>query len=252
MRAMILAAGRGERLRPLTDSVPKPLVELAGRPLIEYHLAALAQAGFREVVINQGHLGGQLAAALGDGHRWSINIHWSDEQPTALETGGGIKRALPLLGDAPFYAINGDVYWLDGAMPALNRLAQLWDDSKMDALLLLHPTSAAIGFHGPGDYRMDPLGRLSYRLEREVPPFVYAGVQILHPRLFRDAPEAPFSVKQLWDRAEAAERLYGLRHDGLWCHVGSPAEMAEVEETLLRALGRPRRDTSAEASAEAS
>jgi len=217
--------------------------------MVDHILDRLTAAGVERAVVNLFHLGELLRAHLAG--RRTPQVIFSEEAEL-LETGGGIKRALPLLGDAPFYAINGDVYWLDGAMPALNRLAQLWDDSKMDALLLLHPTSAAIGFHGPGDYRMDPLGRLSYRLEREVPPFVYAGVQILHPRLFRDAPEAPFSVKQLWDRAEAAERLYGLRHDGLWCHVGSPAEMAEVEETLLRALGRPRRDTSAEASAEAS
>ncbi len=243
-RAMVLSAGKGLRLRPITETKPKPLVEIHGKPLLDHALDRLADASVEEAVVNLHYLGEQILTHLKG--RLAPKIIFSEEAEL-LETGGGIKKALPLLGDDPFIVVNSDVLWLDGATPMLRRLAGLWDDSAMDALLLLHPTSAAVGYHGGGDYRMDPLGRLSYRQERFVPPFVYAGVQIAHPRLFAGAPEGAFSLKPLLDRAEEAGRLYGLRHDGLWCHVGSPEEMREVEEMLLLELGKPRREARAAA-----
>lgn len=228
-RAMVLAAGLGERMRPLTDARPKPLIEVRGRAMIESILDRLEVAGVAEVVINLHYLGDRIAAHLKDRKKPRLRFIRETER---LETGGGVRNALPLLGKAPFLVLNGDVCWLDGCTPALTRLAQAWDDVHMDALLLLHPTAFAVGYEGTGDFVLAPDGRLRRRREREVAPFVFAGLQILHPRLFADAPDGAFSLNRLYDRAAEDQRLWGLRHDGEWFHVGTPGQLAEVEDAL--------------------
>lgn len=227
--AMVLAAGKGLRLRPLTLSRPKPLVEVAGRTMLDGVLDRLAEAGVADTVVNAHHLGHMIEGHLQG--RTSPRIHISRED-VLLETGGGVKRALPLLGDRPFFVINGDVVWRDGKVPALRRLAEAWDGRIMDALLLLQSTASALGYEGPGDFVMDQLGRLRRRKEAEVVPFLFAGLQILSPGLFEDAPDGPFSLNLLYDRALAAGRLYGLRHDGTWYHVGTPEDLERVEAAL--------------------
>jgi MurNAc alpha-1-phosphate uridylyltransferase len=226
---MVLAAGLGERMRPLTDTRPKPLIEVRGRAMIDSILDRLQAAGVSEVVINLHYLGEMIEAHLKARKKPRLRFTRETER---LETGGGVRKALPLLGKAPFFVLNGDVCWLDGCTPALKRLALAWDDARMDALLLLHPTAFAVGYEGPGDFVLAADGRLRRRHEREVAPFVFAGLQILHPRLFADSPEGAFSLNRLYDRAAAARRLWGLRHDGEWFHVGTPAQLAEVEDAV--------------------
>jgi MurNAc alpha-1-phosphate uridylyltransferase len=228
-RAMILAAGLGERMRPLTENLPKPLIEVRGRSLIETILDRLEMAGVPEVVINLYYLGELIEARLAG--RAGPRITFSREA-TRLETGGGVRKALPLLGAEPFFAINGDVCWLDGCTAALRRLAEAWNEAEMDALLLLHPTAHAVGYDGPGDFVLAPEGRLRRRREREVAPFVFSGIQMLHPRLFEDTPEGPFSLNLVYDKAVEAERLWGLRHDGDWFHIGTPENLRDVEDAL--------------------
>jgi MurNAc alpha-1-phosphate uridylyltransferase len=228
-RAMVLAAGLGKRMRPLTDTIPKPMVEVAGRTLIDHVLDRFASVGVRDIVVNLHHLRAKLEAHLAT--RRDLRITLSPEHEL-LETGGGVTRALPLLGDAAFFAANADVLWYDGATPALARLAEMWDEDKMDALLLLQRTVTAHGYEGQGDYFLDPMGRARRRRGQAVAPYVFAGVQILHPRLFEDAPEGAFSLNRLYDRAEEAERLFGVAHDGLWFHVGTPDSIAATEEEL--------------------
>lgn len=227
--AMVLAAGKGLRLRPITLSRPKPLVEVSGRAMLDGVLDRLAAAGVAEAVVNTHHLGHMIEGHLQG--RTSPRIHISREK-ALLETGGGVKKALPLLGAEPFFVINGDVVWRDGKVPALQRLAEAWDPATMDALLLLHSTASAVGYEGPGDFAMDQLGRLRRRKEGEVVPFLFAGLQILSPGLFSDTPEGPFSLNLIYDRALAAGRLYGLRHDGTWYHVGTPEDLERVEAAL--------------------
>ena len=227
--AMVLAAGLGERMRPLTDELPKPLIEVRGRAMLDTILDRLEAAGIGEAVINLHYLGAKIEEHL-KGRR-APRIRFTHEAER-LETGGGVRNALPLLGPEPFFVVNGDVSWLDGYTPALHRLARAWDDSRMDVLLLVHSTAAAVGYEGNGDFVLRTDGSLRRRREREVAPFVFAGIQILHPRLFADAPEGPFSLNRLYDRAEEAERLWGLRHDGQWFHIGTPEQLAEVEAAL--------------------
>jgi MurNAc alpha-1-phosphate uridylyltransferase len=228
-RAMVLAAGLGERMRPLTDTRPKPLIEVHGQSLLDYILDRLDEAGVADAVINLFYLGEMIEAHLAGRERPRIVF---SREAARLETGGGVRHALPLLGDAPFYVINGDVRWLDGRTPALLRLAEAWDPAAMDALLLLHPTAFAVGYEGSGDFVLAPDGRLRRRREREIAPFVFAGLQILHPRVFADAPAGPFSLNRIYDAAQEAERLWGVRHDGEWFHIGTPAGLAEVEAAL--------------------
>jgi MurNAc alpha-1-phosphate uridylyltransferase len=229
-RAMILAAGLGLRMRPLTDNRPKPLVEVDGVPLLDRILDRLAAAGVREAVVNLHYLSDMLVRHLEGRDRPSIVF--SHEEDTLLDTGGGVKRALPKLGGAPFYVLNGDVLWLDGLRPALHRLAELWDGRRMDGLLLLHPTSYALGYEGAGDFMLSPDGRVRRRREREIVPFAFTGIQILHPRVFRDTPEGPFSLNLIYDRAIEAERLFGVRHDGEWFHVGTPEDLGKAQDAL--------------------
>jgi len=228
-RAMLLAAGRGKRMRELTERRPKPLIEVRGRALIDHGLDRLAAAGVELAVVNHCYLGAQIEAHLE--HRAAPRILFSPEQEL-LDTGGGVKRALGHFGDEPLFVLNGDVLWLDGKVTALRRLAATWDDTCMDLLLLLHPTTFALGYEGPGDFIMTPEGVVRRRREREVAPFVFTGVQILHPRIFARTPDGPFSLNLLYDRAIEAGRLAGLRHDGEWFHIGTPEALAEVEDSL--------------------
>jgi MurNAc alpha-1-phosphate uridylyltransferase len=228
-RAMVLAAGRGERMRPLTDTVPKPMIEVRGRTMIDRVLDRLAATGVTKAVVNLYHLGGQIERHLAA--RDGPNVLFSHETEL-LDTGGGVAKALPQLGARPFFALNGDVVWLDGGTPALDRLAAAWDDGAMDILLLLHPTAYAYGYDGLGDFFMSPLGALRRRRDREVAPFIFTGIQVLHPRIFRDVPAGAFSLNLLYDRAAEAGRLWGLRHDGEWFHVGTPEALGEVENAL--------------------
>jgi|FEC22Drversion2_1045045.scaffolds.fasta_scaffold00009_130 MurNAc alpha-1-phosphate uridylyltransferase len=228
--AMVLAAGLGTRMRPITERLPKPLVPVAGRPLIDQVLDRLAAAGVREAVVNVHHLADQIEAHLSG--RQVPRIRISDERDGLLDTGGGIVRALPMLGPGPFYLANTDSLWIEGARPLLGRLAEAWQDDRMDGLLVLAPTVTASGYGGTGDFLLDTAGRLTRRPERTTAPFAYTGVAILSPRLFDDAPNGRFSLNLLFDRAIATGRLHGLRLDGLWMHVGTPSAIAEAETMI--------------------
>jgi MurNAc alpha-1-phosphate uridylyltransferase len=230
--AMVLAAGYGERMRPLTDTRPKPLVEVSGRALLDHVLDKLAQTGVPTAVVNVHYLANQIEKHVAG--RKSPRILISDERDTLLDTGGGVVKALPLLGKAPFFLINSDSIWLDGTRSNLQRLAGAFDPSKMDALLLLAPAATSIGYAGRGDFAMAADGRLRPRAEREVVPFVYAGAAIFSPALFRDAPQGPFSLNRLFNKAVESERLFGLRLDGIWMHVGTPDAIALAERAILQ------------------
>ena len=225
-RAMVLAAGLGKRMRPLTDDRPKPLVELAGRCLLDRALDNLAAGGVTGFVVNSHYQGEMIEAHLAD----RDDITLSPEE-VLLETGGGVKAALPHLGAGPFFVVNSDAVWRDGREPAIARMAARWDDAAMDALLLLVPMQAVAGNMGdhPGDYHLGVDGKARRRAQDETAPFLFGGIQILHPRLFEGAPDGPFSLNILYDRAQQAGRLYGLRHDGEWYHVGTPEELATAE-----------------------
>lgn len=228
--AMILAAGLGKRMRPITVTTPKPLIEVGGRTLIDHGLDALERAGVEQVVVNVHYLADQLQSHLARRRRPPIVI--SDERATLLDTGGGIANALPVLGDEPFYVLNSDSFWIEGARPNLDWLASGWRDGAMDALLLVAATVRSIGYSGRGDFRMDPTGRLIRRPEREVAPFAYAGAAILHQRLFDGCPAGAFSLNRLFDKAAEEDRLFGVRLDGVWLHIGSPEAIGEAEATI--------------------
>lgn len=239
--AMVLAAGLGLRLRPLTENCPKPLIKLAGRTLLDRALDHLAAAGVARAVVNLHYLGHMIETHLSA--RSAPTIEFSREDETLLETGGGVTKALPLLGPVAFYVVNADITWTDGKGPALQRLAAAWRDGDMDALLLLHPAATATGYDGVGDYGLEQKpeggvngqpGRLTRRRDRPSAPYVFTGVQMLHPRLFTDAPTGPFSLTRLYDKAEEAGRLYGIIHDGDWHHIGTPAGLSEAEEILSK------------------
>jgi MurNAc alpha-1-phosphate uridylyltransferase len=228
--AMVLAAGRGVRMRPLTLDRPKPLVTVGGKRLIDYSIDALKRAGVERIVVNTHHFSEQMAAWARA--RKDDGIVLSDESDLLLDTGGGVVKALPLLGDEPFVVINSDSFWRDGPEPALTRLAAIFDARTMDALLLLSSHNQAVGFEGPGDFHMDALGRLRRRGSDPTAPFIFAGCHILDPGLLKDAPEGPFSMNVAWDKALANGRLHGLRHDGPWLHVGTPEAIPIAEEAL--------------------
>lgn len=238
--AMVLAAGLGLRMRPLTQTTPKPLLEVGGRPMLDHALDRLQEAGVTQVVVNTHWLPEKIEDHLRDRSAPETRISREDE---LLETGGGIAKALPMLGEDAFYGANADIVWRDGATPALLRLARTWDDERMDALLMLTATVRATSYDGGGDFLMDPMGKLTRRPERQIAPYVFTGVQILHPRLFKDVPSGPFSMNLLYDRALDADRLYGMAHDGDWYHVGTPdaidvadAEILEKEGARVRLL----------------
>ena len=227
---MVLAAGLGTRMRPFTDKLPKPLVKVAGKPLIDHVLDRLAEAGVDRAIVNVHHLADQMQHHLARRSRPQIVI--SDERGLLLGTGGGVKKALPQLGDAPFFHINSDTIWIDGVKPNLARLADAFDPVAMDALLLLAPMTGSIGYSGRGDFAMAADGRLRKRAEQEVVPFVYAGAAILSPALFKRAPDGELSLTTLFDRASQARRLHGLRMEGLWMHVGTPEAIALAEAAI--------------------
>jgi MurNAc alpha-1-phosphate uridylyltransferase len=234
-RAMVLAAGMGTRMRPLTDRRPKPLVQVAGKALLDHVLDRLAEANVERAVVNVHHFAEQMIQHLAG--RTQPQIVISDERGLLLGTGGGVLKALPELGHAPFFHLNADTIWIDGVQPNLTRLAEAFDPQAMDALLLLAPTAGSIGYDGRGDFAMAPDGRLRGRAEREVAPFVYAGAAILAPALFADPPPGAFSLTALFDRAAAAGRLAGLRLEGLWMHVGSPDAIAAAEAAIKASAG---------------
>jgi N-acetyl-alpha-D-muramate 1-phosphate uridylyltransferase len=228
--AMVLAAGLGTRMRPLTDAMPKPLVKVAGKPLIDHVLDRLADVGVEKAVVNVHHFADQLIEHLGRRTRPRIAI--SDERGLLLGTGGGVKRALPELGDRPFFHINSDTIWVDSTKPNLAQLADAFKPETMDALLLLAPTKASIGYTGRGDFAMVPDGRLTRRGDRDTAPFVYAGAAILQPAFFDDAPEGEFPLTDMFERAAKKGRLFGLRLDGLWMHVGTPPAVQKAEAAI--------------------
>jgi MurNAc alpha-1-phosphate uridylyltransferase len=230
---MVLAAGLGTRMRPLTEAVPKPLLALRGRSLLDHALDRLDEAGIGEVVVNAYHLAPQVVAACEARVRPHCTVLVED---TLLETGGGIRNALPHLGDAPFAVVNGDAYWLDGPTPALTRLAAAFDPARMDALLLMVRAATVEGDVGLGDFLLDPVGRLRRPGEREVAPYIYAGVQIIHPRLLEGTEPGRFGLMGPWMRAIEAERLYGLVHDGAWFHLSTPPDLQRAEEVLDKGL----------------
>jgi N-acetyl-alpha-D-muramate 1-phosphate uridylyltransferase len=228
-RAMVLAAGFGVRMRPITDTTPKPLVKVLGRTLIDRTIDRLIDAGVETVVVNTHHLSQQVHDHLET--RNDVEILFSVEDPI-LETGGGIANALDQFGGEAFFACNGDTLWLNGTQDALKRMLKHWDDAQMDALLMLHSTVDAYGYDGLGDFCVDPLGLLTRRPEGEVTPYLFTGVQILHPRLFKNCPEGAFSLNVLYDRALQNQRLYGMVHDGEWFHVGTPGALGEAESYM--------------------
>jgi MurNAc alpha-1-phosphate uridylyltransferase len=227
---MVLAAGLGRRMRPLTDHLPKPLIEVAGRSLIDRAIDRLEEAGVERVVVNTSYLAPMLEAHLSKRKRPRI-LFSRESEP--LETGGGIARALPHFGDDPFFAVNGDIIWLDGSQPALDRLAGHWDEG-LDALLLLHPVRSAVGYEGHGDFDRNGDGTLIRRKPEATAPYVYAGVQLLHPRLFRGSPDGAFSLNLLYDKAMLANppRIKAVVHDGDWLHVGDVKGLRLAEERL--------------------
>ncbi len=228
---MVLAAGLGTRMRPHNGQIPKPLVTVGGRALIDYVLDRLADAGVERAVVNVHHLADQIERHLASRQRPQIAI--SDERTELLGTGGGVVKAMPELGGGPFFHVNSDTIWIDGAAPNLSRLADAFDAKRMDALLLLAPTATSIGYSGRGDFTMAPDGALARRGERDVAPFVYAGTAILTPAFFAGVPAGPSSMSPLFDRAIAAERLFGLRLDGLWMHVGTPDAVKAAEAAMI-------------------
>jgi N-acetyl-alpha-D-muramate 1-phosphate uridylyltransferase len=233
-KAMVLAAGLGVRMRPLTDKMPKPLVPVAGRPLLDHVLDKLADAGVSEAVVNVHYLPDQIIEHTASRTRPRVII--SDERDQVLGTGGGVVKALPLLGPDPFFHINSDTMWIDGVRPNLARLAETFEPSRMDILLLMAPTTSSIGYGGRGDYSMLPDGALRKRREHQVVPFVYAGAAIMSPSLFADAPAGEFSLTKMFDRANEQERLFGLRLDGVWMHVGTPDAVSAAEEAFLESV----------------
>jgi MurNAc alpha-1-phosphate uridylyltransferase len=234
-KAMVLSAGLGTRMRPLTNKMPKPLIKVGGKALIDHVLDRLAEAGVERAVVNVHHFAEQIERHLAAHTKPKIVI--SDERGLLLGTGGAVVKALPELGPAPFFHINSDTLWIDGVQPNLTRLAEAFDPASMDALLLLAPSSGSIGYAGRGDFVMAPDGRLRRRAEREVAPFVYAGAAILAPALFADSPQGEFPLTDLFDRAAEQGRLFGLRLEGLWMHVGTPDAIVSAEKAIRTSTG---------------
>jgi MurNAc alpha-1-phosphate uridylyltransferase len=233
-KAMVLAAGLGLRMRPLTDRMPKPLVRVAGRALLDHVLDKLAEAGVKEAVVNVHYLPDQIIDHVATRKQPRVII--SDERDQVLGTGGGVVKALPLLGHGPFFHVNSDTMWIDGVRPNLARLAEAFDPARMDILMLMAPTTSSIGYGGSGDYAMLPDGALRKRREHQVVPFVYAGAAIMSPSLFADAPAGEFSLTKTFDRANEQERLFGLRLDGVWMHVGTPEAIDAAEKAFLASV----------------
>src|SRR4051794_16904082 len=233
-KAMVLAAGLGLRMRPLTDHMPKPLVRVAGQPLLNHVLDKLATAGVTEAVVNVHYLPDQIIDHTATRSRPRVTI--SDERDQVLGTGGAVVKALPLLGDRPFFHVNAGTLWMDGVRAVLAGVAETVDPARMDILLLMAPTASSIGYGGRGDYAMLPDGALRKHREHQVVPFVYAGAAIMSPLLFAGAPSGEFSLTKMFDRANEQERLFGLRLDGMWMHVGTPDAVGAAEQAFLASV----------------
>ncbi len=229
--AMVMAAGLGKRMRPLTATKPKPLIEVAGKSLLDQVLDHLRTAGVRKVVVNVHYLADAVEAHLANGSH-GLEIVISDERGQLLETGGGLIKAEPLIDADPFLAVNSDNFWVDGPADTLKLLASHWDDERMDALLLLVPLARAENHRGMGDFHMDRTGRLRRRERSRVAPFVFTGIQMISKRLLRDAPDGPFSTNVLWNRAIEEGRCFGAVHQGLWFDVGTPKSIKMTETAL--------------------
>lgn len=229
--AMVLAAGLGKRMRPLTATRPKPLIEVAGRPLLDHLLERLRDAGVEKAVVNVHYLADAVEAHLARGAH-GLDVTISDERPLLLETGGGMVKAAPLIDSDPFLVVNSDNLWVDGPADTLKLLASHWDGDRMDALLLLVPHARAANHRGLGDFHMDRHGRLRRRERSRVAPFVYTGVQIISKRILEGAPDGPFSTNLLWDRAIERGRCFGAVHQGLWFDVGTPQSIKATELVL--------------------
>jgi MurNAc alpha-1-phosphate uridylyltransferase len=229
-KAFVLAAGLGMRMRPLTNNIPKPLLTVGGRPMLDHVLDRLSEAGVERAVVNVHYLADRIISHLD--RRAKPRIVISDERTRLLDTGGGVVKALPKLGSKPFYIHNSDSIWLEGVGRNLDRLAAAWQDDLMDSILLLAPGVTSVGYDGQGDFMLMNDGRIRRRRERECAPFVFTGVSIAHPRMFADAPDGPFSLNRLWDRAIEQDRLFGLRLEGAWMHVGTPSALVEAEQLI--------------------
>jgi len=232
-RAMVLAAGLGHRMRPLTLRTPKPLIEVAGKPIIEHGFEAMRAANVETAVVNVHYLPEQVEA-WAQQQKPPPRILISDERAELLDTGGGVVKALPLLGDDPFYVLNSDSFWIEAGEPALSRLRKAWDGAIMDCLLLVCPLQRCVGFDGQGDFSINAEGVLVRKRTDDNHPVVYIGCYLVHPRIFAGARTGAFSMNILWNDAIAAGRLYGLVHDGLWLHVGTPEAIPLAEAALKR------------------
>ena len=230
--AMVLAGGYGKRMMPLTRDIPKPLVVLKGRTLIDHVLDRIAAAGVKRAVVNVHYQADKLQAHVQNRARPKIEI--SDERQELLDTGGGVVKALPMLGTEPFLIHNSDSVWIEGVGSNLERLFSVWDPDRMDSLMLLASAATSLGYEGSGDFAMDEDGRLSRRGEGLQVPFVFTGVSIAHPRLFEGAPQGVYSMNRLWDAAIDKGRLFGVRLDGLWRHVGTPEALVDAERWIER------------------
>jgi N-acetyl-alpha-D-muramate 1-phosphate uridylyltransferase len=234
-RAMVLAAGLGKRMRPITDTMPKPLVRIAGKTMLDHALDRLKEAGVEDAVVNVHYLAEQIEARVAD--RSSPKITISDERDLLLETGGGVKKALPLLGAEPFFHVNSDSLWSERGVANLPAMAAAWDAKRMDMLLLLAERRSSVGFDGTGDFFRDEAGRLVRRGQAASAPYVYAGVAIIKPELFTGTPEGPFSLNLLFDRCIAGGTLFGHLLDGRWLHVGTPEAIGPAEQAYAAHQG---------------
>lgn len=235
--AMVLAAGLGTRMRPLTNDRPKALVEVGGKALIDHMLDRLADAGVETAVVNVHAFADRLEAHLKDRVAQGLapRIVISDERPQPLETGGGLKHALPLLGEGPVWVANIDSVWIEAGVPALDAMAAAWDPSGMDVCLMLAPTATSLGFHDSGDVFLEADGAVRFKGPGETGPFVYVGVHICDPAIVKDGPEGPFSLTPIWKTLAAQGRVHGVAPDGLWMHVGDPVARDAAEERLSQA-----------------
>ena len=232
--AMIMAAGLGKRMRPLTATKPKPLIEVSGKALLDHVLEKLGTAGVRKVVVTVHYLADALESHLAS-RAHGLEVVISDERSLLMETGGGLVKAAPLIDCDPFLALNCDNLWIDGPADTIKLLSSQWDDSRMDALLLLVPQARALNHRGMGDFHMDRAGRIRRRERSHVAPFVFTGIQMVSKRLLRDAPDGPFSTNILWDRAIEEGRAFGAVHQGLWFDVGTPQSIPMTEAALENA-----------------
>ncbi|WP_310621659.1 nucleotidyltransferase family protein [Flexibacterium corallicola] len=228
--AIILAAGFGKRMRPITATTPKPLIRVAGRVMLDVALERYRDVGVKTCVVNVHYLA-DLVAIHAENFE-GVDIVISDEREELLETGGGINKALPMLGEQPFFTTNSDSFWLEGVRPNLEIMREAWDDETMDMLLLLAPTVNSVGYDGKGDFSIDGHGRLTRRVGAEVSAYAYSGTALIHPRVFKDVPEGAFSLNLLFDRAIHEGRLYGVEGDGLWLHVGTPEALKDAERAV--------------------